>query len=204
MLALALFTFLSAQASSTTVPGAVDVVELVDPDGVPGLRARFDVDAPADVVLDLVWDVTRFRSIFPDIKALDVVGRPDDHTVDVRFFVDAVVATPTYTLRRTLDRAARRVAWKSIGGDVKKIAGAWTVTSSTSTTCHVTYESFVDVGVSGVSSVYRSLVVGRVEQMAARVRAAARAVPVSTTSTTSTPSTPPSSSSLSPTASSAR
>jgi ribosome-associated toxin RatA of RatAB toxin-antitoxin module len=180
VLALALFTLLTAQTPSTTaaagdVVGVVDVVELADPAGVPGLRAGFDVDASADVVLALLWDVSRFRSIFPDIKALDVVARPDDHTVDVRFFVDAVVATPTYTLRRSLDVGARRVRWVSVAGDLKHVAGSWTVTPRTATTCRVTYESYVDVGIVGVSSAYRSLVVGRVEQMAARVRAAARA-----------------------------
>jgi ribosome-associated toxin RatA of RatAB toxin-antitoxin module len=183
MFALALLTLLSAQSPSTMPVGQVraderiDVVELADPGGVPGLRAAFDVDAPADVVLDLLWDVARFRSIFPDIKALDVVAHPDDRTIDVRFFVDAVVATPTYTLRRSLDRAGRRVSWKSIGGDLKHIAGAWTVTPTSPTTSRVTYESFVDTGVVGVSSVYRSLVVGRVEQMVGRVRAAAAAAP---------------------------
>ena len=178
VLALALFTMLASQTPSPSTPAGtdgVDVVELADPAGVPGLRAGFDVDAPADVVLDLLWDVSRFRAVFPDIKALDVVARPDDHTVDVRFFVDAVVATPTYTLRRTLDRGARRVAWVSVAGDLKHIAGSWSVTPRSPSSCRVVYESFVDVGVVGVSSVYRSLVLGRVEQMAGRVRAAARA-----------------------------
>jgi len=178
LLPAVLAALLGAQApsspSSPSPAEGLDVVELADPEGVPGLRAIFVVDAPADVVLDLLWDVARFRSIFPDIKALDVVARPDDRTVDVRFFVDAVVATPTYTLRRSLDRGRRRVAWVSIGGDLKKIVGAWTVAPVSPGRSRVIYESFVDVGVVGVSSVYRSVVVGRVEQMAARVRGAAR------------------------------
>jgi ribosome-associated toxin RatA of RatAB toxin-antitoxin module len=179
VIALAVATLLALQTPSTTVPvtDAVDVAELTDPAGVPGLRAAFDVAAPADVVLDLLWDVSRFRAIFPDIKALDVLARPEPHTVDVRFFVDAVVATPTYTLRRTLVPAARRVAWVSIGGDLKHIAGSWSVTPRSSSSCRVVYESFVDVGVVGVSSMYRSAVLGRVEQMVDRVRAAARAAP---------------------------
>ncbi len=176
-----LAVLLGAQAPPSPSPlpspvaaDGVDVVELADADGVPGLRATFVVDAPADVVLDLLWAGARFRSIFPDIKALDVVARPDDRTVDVRFFVDAVVATPTYTLRRSLDRGRRRVAWVSVGGDLKKIVGAWTVAPLSAGRSRVIYESYVDVGVVGVSSVYRSLVVGRVEQMAARVQRAAQ------------------------------
>jgi ribosome-associated toxin RatA of RatAB toxin-antitoxin module len=185
VLSLVLFVF--AQSPTSTVPPPVDVVELVDAEGTPGLRASFDVDAEADLVLDLLWDVARFRTIFPDIKALDVVARPDPQTVDVRFFVDAVVATPTYTLRRSLDRPGRRVTWRSIAGDLKKVAGSWSVVARTAHGSRVVYESFVDTGLVGVSSVYRSLVLGRVEQMAGRVRAAAVASPPRPTLSSSSP-----------------
>jgi ribosome-associated toxin RatA of RatAB toxin-antitoxin module len=149
------------------------VEELADVEGTPGLRAVFDVDAPADVVLDLLWDVRRFRSIFPDIHALEVVGRPDASTIDVRFVVDAVVAKPTYTLRRTLDAKQRVVRWTNIAGDLDRVVGSWAVEELDGTRSRVRYTSFVDVGVVGVSGMYRSLVVGKVDQMAARVRAAA-------------------------------
>jgi ribosome-associated toxin RatA of RatAB toxin-antitoxin module len=178
VLAVALSILLLAQSPpSPEATGAVEVVELSDGDGVPGLRATFVVDAAADVVLDLLWDVTRFRTIFPDIEALTVLARPDDDTVDVRFFVDAVVATPTYTLRRSIDRGGRRVSWVNIGGDLKKIVGSWSVSPAGPARSRVVYESFVDVGVAGVSGMYRSLVLGRVDQMVARVQAAARTAP---------------------------
>jgi ribosome-associated toxin RatA of RatAB toxin-antitoxin module len=163
-----------ATTTTTTTGRAVPVVEeLADPDGTPGLRAVFDVDAAADLVLDLLWDVRRFKAIFPDIHSLEVVGRPDDATVDVRFVVDAVVAQPTYTLRRSVDRAARVVRWRNIAGDLDRVVGRWHVVPVDATRCRVTYESFVDVGVVGVSGMYRSIVRGKVDQMADRVRAAA-------------------------------
>jgi ribosome-associated toxin RatA of RatAB toxin-antitoxin module len=149
-------------------------VQEAERDGIPGVRAAFDVEAGADATLALLWDVARFRSIFPDIKELAVLARPNERTVEVRFSVDAVVASPTYTLRRTLESQARRVAWVSIGGDLKRIVGSWSVVPVTAQRCRVTYESFVDVGVFGVTTAYRSLVMGRVEQMVDRVRAAAR------------------------------
>ena len=85
MLSLALLFTIASLAPPT-------VQELTDAEQTPGLRAVFDVAAPAERVLDLLWDVRRFKAIFPDIHTLEVVGRPDDTTVDVRFVVDAVVA----------------------------------------------------------------------------------------------------------------
>jgi ribosome-associated toxin RatA of RatAB toxin-antitoxin module len=146
-----------------------EIVPLSDADGTPGVAATFDVEAPRDVVVDLLWDVSRFRRIFPDIKSLQVV-RDAHPVVDVRFDVDAVIASPTYTLRRTLDVPAGEIRWVSIGGDVKRIAGRWIVRHVDERRCRVTYESFVDVGVPGLSGVYRDLVKAKLDQMAGRVR----------------------------------
>jgi ribosome-associated toxin RatA of RatAB toxin-antitoxin module len=162
---------LSALAVATSTPP--EIVPLSDADGTPGVAATFDVEAPRDVVVDLLWDVSRFRSIFPDIKSLAVV-RDAHPVVDVRFDVDAVIASPTYTLRRQLDVNAGEIRWVSIAGDVKRIAGRWIVRAVDARRSRVTYESFVDVGVPGLSSVYRDLVKAKLDQMAERVRKGAR------------------------------
>lgn len=162
-----LAVLLGALALSTS--SAPTIVPLSDADGTPGVSATFEVDAPRDVVVDLLWDVSRFRRIFPDIKSLAVV-RDAHPVVDVRFDVDAVIASPTYTLRRTLDVAAGEIRWVSIAGDVKRIAGRWIVRAVDERRSRVTYESFVDVGVPGLSGVYRDLVKAKLDQMAGRVR----------------------------------
>lgn len=162
-----LAALLGALALSTS--SAPTIVPLSDADGTPGVSATFEVDAPRDVVVDLLWDVSRFRRIFPDIKSLAVV-RDAHPVVDVRFDVDAVIASPTYTLRRTLDVAAGEIRWVSIAGDVKRIAGRWIVRAVDERRSRVTYESFVDVGVPGLSGVYRDLVKAKLDQMAGRVR----------------------------------
>ncbi len=183
-------------AVATTPP---EIVPTPATDGTPGVVVTFDVDAPAPAVLEeLLWDVSRFRQIFPDIKAVTVVGGSGSR-LDVRFDVDAVIATPTYTLRRTLDVAAREIRWHSIDGDVKHIAGRWQVEPRGPDRCRVRYESFVDVGVPGLSVVYRDVVVKKLDQMVARVRQAAallpRAAPRTTTKQPLSSSSPSSSSS---------
>lgn len=164
------------------------IVPLSDTDGTPGVAATFGVEAPVDVVLDLLWDVSRFRRIFPDIKSLQVM-RDAHPVVDVRFDVDAVIAAPNYTLRRTLDVKQGEIRWFSIAGDLKRLAGRWIVKPDGTTRSVVTYESFVDVGVPGVSTVYRDLVKTRLDQMAGRVRRAAAEAVV--TKASSTPASEP-------------
>lgn len=162
------------QAPAVLDVQAAPVVEpLVDAVGVKGLRATFLVHAPADVVLDTLWDVGRFRSIFPDIESLEVVARRGETSLDARFFVDAVFTKASYTLRRELDRTGRRVSWTSIAGDVKSIRGSWTVAETADPLISkVSYTSFVDVGYIVPTGMIRDVAIGKVEQMATRVRGA--------------------------------
>lgn len=155
------------------------MVEAVrDSDDVPGVRAAFDVAADPDDLLQLLWDVSKFKQIFPDIKELIVEGRPDENTVVVRFVVDAAVAQVSYTLRRVVDRTARTVSWVSVAGDLKKIVGFWRVKKNADGGSHVVYQSVVDVGfVPGATSVYRSLVMSKMGAVVDHVRSAAQQLP---------------------------
>lgn len=170
------------------VAAAPVITAISDQDDTPGVKAVFDVDADADAVLELLWDVDRFQLIFPDIKELHVEQRPDDRTVQVRFVVDAVVAKPTYTLLRKLDRSGRSISWVNVAGDLDKIVGHWRIAQNGSG-CTVTYQSVVDVGVPGASGMYRGLVMGKLEEMIGRVQKAARALPKKPTPPA--PTTPP-------------
>lgn len=184
MLVLALLTSLAIAAEP---PPAPVITPLTGADDTPGVRCSFVVDAPPAVVLDLLWDVSRFKRVFPDIKELHVEGTPTPTSVDVRFVVDAVVAKPTYTLRRTLDSAKGDIRWKNIAGDLPVVVGRWHVVKEGDGS-RVDYESFVDVGVPGVSGLYRDIVLSKLEQMVGRVRVGAKeALAASTT----TPLPPP-------------
>lgn len=168
------------------------VVEALEaPDGVKGLRAVFDIPVAAEVdierdvdaCLETLWDVRRFRTIFPDVKSLDVLAPaaekvPTATQLDVKFTVDAVLQTTTYTLRRTIDRSARKIEWQRIAGDVPTIRGSWAVTAvsaqdhSAAPVVRVTYTSFVDVGYFVPTGMVRDIAMGKVNEMATRVRVA--------------------------------
>lgn len=160
------------------------VVEPLEaPDGVKGLRAVFDVQGDADACIDTLWDVRRFRTIFPDVKSLAVLAPtpekvPTATQLEVKFVVDAVLQETSYTLRRTVDRGARKIEWQRIAGDVPTIRGSWSVTPVSlpdRTVARVTYTSFVDVGYFVPTGMVRDVAMGKVNEMAARVRAACAA-----------------------------
>jgi carbon monoxide dehydrogenase subunit G len=158
----------------STVIAAAPVIEPLTGDGgTPGVRCTFDVDAPAATVLDLLWDVSQFQKVFPDIKELHIEGTPTKTSIDVRFVVDAVVASRTYTLRRQLDREHGNISWRNIAGDLPVVVGRWHVADAGGRSL-VSYESYVDVGVPGVSTIYRNIVLSKLQQMVQRVRTAAK------------------------------
>ncbi|MBI1947441.1 MAG: SRPBCC family protein [Deltaproteobacteria bacterium] len=179
---LVLLALLAAADPSVSSPAAPPpdlsaapvVQQLAAPDGTQGLRATFVVQAPPDVVLDTLWDVRRFRQIFPDIEALEVVAAGPGF-FDARFTVDAVLAKVHYTLHREIDRSARSVRWQSIAGDLKDVRGGWQVSPTADPMVStVTYTSFVDIGYAVPTGMVRDTALKKVDHMAERVRAACR------------------------------
>lgn len=169
---LVLLALLAAADPALTAMPAVE--PLTAPDDTKGLRATFLVNAPADVVLETLWDLKGFSEIFPDIQKLEVLAA-GPATVDARFTVDAVLAKVRYTLRRDLDRSARRVQWRSIDGDLKSIRGSWQVEATAEPgVSRVSYTSFVDVGYAVPTGMVRDTALKKVDQMAVRVRAACK------------------------------
>ena len=140
---------------------------------IQGLRASFVVDAAPDIVLATLWDIDRFLEIFPDILRLKVQKRAL-RQMDVAFTVDAVLAEVSYTLRRSLDREAKVIWWREIGGDLRHVRGSWMVKALPDGSSMVTYESFVEVGMMVPTGFYRDLALKKVTEMATRVRAAVK------------------------------
>jgi ribosome-associated toxin RatA of RatAB toxin-antitoxin module len=177
-------------------PAPVSIREQELANGTKGLEAQFVVNAPPDVVLRTLWDVSKFRSIFPDIESLEVVARRGPDDIDVRFFVDATLKKVTYTLRRTRDGNARTIRWHSIAGDVEHIEGSWRVEPAGGVLgdamSRVTYRSFVDVGGIVPTGLVRDLATRKVNSMAERIQKASAAALLETMPARAEPSTPPS------------
>jgi ribosome-associated toxin RatA of RatAB toxin-antitoxin module len=169
---LALLLVIATADAPLDVRAAPKVVPLVMGDGLKGLSATFLIEGSPDDVLLTLWDIHRFKSIFPDIKSVEVLVEKVD-LVEARFQVHAVFDDVSYVLRRRLDRDKRRVDWVSIDGDIKRILGSWEVEATADPlVSKVAYTSFVDVSLLVPQSVVRNVAMNKVAQMVERVRGA--------------------------------
>lgn len=142
-------------------------------DGMLGVEVIFDVEAPPTDVLDIFWNVKRFRETFPDVKSVDVLEQQQNELVTL-VRVDAVLAMVEYKTRRIFDPSAGRVSWVELGGDLERVRGSWTVTPfAGGQHSHVHYRSFVVVSAWVPESMYRELVFQKVDEMVKRVRLSA-------------------------------
>ena len=161
----------AADAGDVNIERATSTKAREDQAGIKGLKAHFLVNAPQKKVLETLWDVKRFRAIFPDIKKLEVSAATETKVV-AAFYVDAVVKKLSYTLDRRFDRKGGVIYWRELAGDLKYVRGRWIVEKVSEKVSRVTYLSFVDVGTFVPTGMYRDLAMKKVNEMVGRVRAA--------------------------------
>jgi carbon monoxide dehydrogenase subunit G len=152
------------------------VRDVTDEAGTKGLEAEFEVDVPPDALLDVLWSPEHFGRLFPDIKEARVIGG-EGATLDVAYRIDAVVRELGYVLRRTLDRGARTITWREIGGDLRRVRGGWRIDPAGSDRAsRVTYQAFVDVGWFVPAGLVRDGAKRKLGEMVTRVRAVAKEI----------------------------
>jgi hypothetical protein len=144
--------------------------DVTDPEGTKGLEAIFEVATLPDVLLELLWAPANFGRLFPDIKEARVVAG-EGVTLDIAYRIDAVIREVSYVLRRTLDREARTILWREIGGDLRRVRGGWKLEPSAQTGATlITYTAFVDVGRFVPTALVRDGAKRKLGEMIARVR----------------------------------
>ena len=144
--------------------------DVTDGDGTKGLEAVFQVDVPPGPLLDVLWSPANLLRLFPDIKDARVV-REDGARIEVAYRIDAVVRTVSYVLSRTLDREQRTIAWREIGGDLRRVRGGWRIEPYDHPgASRVTYHAFVDVGFLVPTRLVREAAKRKLGEMVARVQ----------------------------------
>jgi ribosome-associated toxin RatA of RatAB toxin-antitoxin module len=153
------------------------IQEVEASDGVKGLKASFQVDQPRDVVFALLDDLDAFPRIFPNVVQVKVLKQEGD-TREVYFKVDAVLSEAEYVLRRSSRRGPKRdsITWDLVRGDPTVVRGSWTLIDGDKPgTTKLLYQSYVDVAAVVPTSMVRDIAIGKVEDMADRIREHARA-----------------------------
>jgi ribosome-associated toxin RatA of RatAB toxin-antitoxin module len=149
------------------------VRDVTDEIGTKGLEAVFQVDVPPDALLEIVWVPENFPRLFPEIREARVLRR-EESTIDIEFHVHAIIKEIRYSTRRTIDRAARTITWKEIGGDLKRVRGGWIIQpGATPETSRATYRAFIEVGRFVPTGLVREGAKRKLGEMVTRVRSVA-------------------------------
>ena len=146
------------------------VRDVTDEIGTKGLEAEFQVAVPPEALLEIVWLPENFPRLFPEIREARVLRR-DEQSIEVEFRVHAIIKEIRYSTRRTIDRAARTITWKEIGGDLKRVRGGWIIEDgATPGTSRATYRAFIDPGRFIPTGLVREGAKRKLGEMVTRVR----------------------------------
>jgi ribosome-associated toxin RatA of RatAB toxin-antitoxin module len=144
--------------------------DVTDGEGTKGLETEFDVAVPPDALLEVLWSPDHFARLYPDVKECRVL-RTEESALEISYRVDAVVREVTYVLRRTLDRAARTIAWRELRGDLRRVRGGWKLSPGAGDHgAHATYSAFVDVGRFVPTALVRDGAKRKLGEMVERIR----------------------------------
>lgn len=100
-----------------------------DPDGVSGLiRAAIDVDAPPEVVFQVITDCDLAPKMVDSLKSCRILERDPAGRWDVREDISRMTFLPSVrnVFRSDFD-PPRRVVFHRVGGDLKVFEGEWRV-----------------------------------------------------------------------------
>lgn len=129
-----------------TAEKLLSIEDVINEQGVNGLRATFQLNASREAIWDLLTDYGRFRETFKRIHSLEVLNE-DDLGARVRFRIKVLFLSFDYTLQRDYERPHQLLTWHRIAGDFRQISGSWKILPGPDDgTQIVIFESFVDVG----------------------------------------------------------
>jgi ribosome-associated toxin RatA of RatAB toxin-antitoxin module len=147
--------------------------DVTDDEGTKGLETVFEVDVLPDPLLEILWAPANFRRLFPDVKEVRVLA-DEGTTLDVAYRVDAMIREVSYTLRRTLDREARTIQWRELGGDLRRVRGGWRLEPSARPgASRVTYRAFIDIAKIVPTGLVRESAKRKLGEMVTRLRSVA-------------------------------
>lgn len=107
-------------------------------------KESIDISAPPEKILEVVTDIDSYPEWMSAFKLAQVLERDaEGRPTRAEFEVDARIKQIHYVLEYSYP--SNGISWNSVDGDVKEIAGSYTLEPSGDTT-HVTYEYSIDPG----------------------------------------------------------
>lgn len=106
--------------------GEVQISDETAPDGTPGIRAVFWMEAEADVVYQTLRDSQHFPEFMPDTRKVFVLESGPDYQIACFSGVVGFINSDL-TLKRVYDDTTRRISWSLISGLPREMTGFWLV-----------------------------------------------------------------------------
>ncbi|HWH31334.1 MAG TPA: SRPBCC family protein [Egibacteraceae bacterium] len=112
------------------------------------VRESILVKADADTIMDVIADFDAYPDWQPDFKSVEVLETDDDGwATKVRFVLDAMIMTTSYTLAYTYTDTS--MSWHLVEGEqVRKVDGSYTLEDAGGGQTKVTYQLEVDPTIS--------------------------------------------------------
>ncbi|MDH3468601.1 MAG: SRPBCC domain-containing protein [Gammaproteobacteria bacterium] len=146
------------------------IEDVINDQGVHGLRATFHLQASRDAIWTLLTDYDRFKETFKGIRRIEIVDQ-DEQGARVRYTIKAWIFTFEYTLQRDYVRPYELITWRRTGGDFRVISGAWMILPGPRENLHeIVYESYVDVGFLIPTKLVRNRAAQELKKTVSRIR----------------------------------
>lgn len=112
------------------------------------VRESILVKADPDTIMDVIADFDAYPAWQPDFKSVEVLDTDEDGwATQVRFVLDAMIMTTTYTLAYTYTDTT--MSWHLVEGEqVRKLEGSYTLEDAGDGQTKVTYELEVEPAIS--------------------------------------------------------
>jgi ribosome-associated toxin RatA of RatAB toxin-antitoxin module len=140
------------------------------PDGTPGIRAYFQVEAETDVIYQTLCDSTRFPEFMPDSREVCILESGPNYQIGCFSGVVGFINSKL-TLKRVCDDATHCISWSMLEGIPRSMTGYWLIENEpNSKGSLVTYVSYVDAGPLLPDGVVRNLLRSNINQTVANLR----------------------------------
>ena len=168
---LLLFGALLVPGSGVAAEASLNIEDVINDNGVKGLRATFQLNASREAIWELLTDYDRYTETFTGIRSLEVISE-SDQGARVRFKIKVAFLSFDYTLQRDYVRPYELITWHRTDGDFRDLSGSWGIISGPAEGIQeVIYESFVDVGFLVPTALVRDGAARELEKTVTRMRA---------------------------------
>ncbi len=150
--------------------GEVLVKAVENAEGIPGVRAVFGISASKERIWAVLLDYDNYPKIFKGVRKTHVLEQAES-SAKVEFWIKAVIVKHHYILDRQYEVPGRRLTWKRIAGDLKRIEGSWEIRDTPRADVNLLmYKSYVKVGRWIPTRLVRRIAMGKARDMGKRLR----------------------------------